>query len=102
MNQFYKEDVCANRKDAILNDVSDDSKWKGIYRANNDRNIDLYNIKQRTGKLSTISTDKFDFISQETVEENAIRFSYLNETPESLLEELESSIENTDEGGDES
>jgi hypothetical protein len=101
LNQFYKEDVCASRKDAILHDPTDDQVWKPIYKANNDRNIDLYNIKQRTGKLSTVSTDKFDFFSKEDVETNAIRFSYLNESPEDLLEKLEDGIDDTDGSGDE-
>jgi hypothetical protein len=101
LNQFYKEDICASRKDAVLNDVYDDNVWKAIYRANNDRNIDLYNIKQRTGKLSTVSPEKFDFLSLEDIEDNAIRFSYLNEKPEDLLEELDESVDNSDSSGDE-
>lgn len=85
----------------MLNDVYDDNVWKAIYRANNDRNIDLYNIKQRTGKLSTVSPEKFDFLSLEDIEDNAIRFSYLNEKPEDLLEELDESVDNSDSSGDE-
>lgn len=102
LNQFYKEDVCASRKGAILYDEKDDAVWKPIYRANNDRNSDLYNIKQRTGKLSTVSPEKFDFITRENVEENAIRFSYLNENPCDLLEKLEDSVDDSEGGGDES
>lgn len=102
LNQYYKEDVCATRKDAVLNDKEDDMAWKSIYRANNDRNIDLYNIKQRTGKLLTVSTEKFDFFSNEDVETNAIRFSYLDERPEDILEKLEDSVDDTDGSGNES
>lgn len=101
LNQFYKEDVCANRKDAVLYDESNDAVWKPIYRANNDRNVDLYNIKQRTGKLSTISTEKFDFFCKEDIEENAIKFSYLNDRPEDILEKLEDSVDDSDGSGDE-
>jgi hypothetical protein len=101
LNQFYKEDLCVSKKDCVLYDKDDKKTWSALYHDNYARYNDLYNIKQRTGKLSTVSTDKFDFMSNEDLETNAIRFSYLNETPEDLLEKLEDGIDDSDSGGDE-
>ena len=52
LDQFYKETVNANFKDAKL--ITDKEEQKKIYGENNARNRCLYNQAKKTGKLVKI------------------------------------------------
>jgi len=102
LNQFYKEDLCVNRKNSVHYDESDDKLWSELYHDNYARYMDLYNMKQRTGKLITVPTERFDIYSQDNVEDNAIKFAYTTENDNDILEQLDNGVDNPDGSGEES
>lgn len=92
--QFYKEDVNAIKKGALLNDPEDTATWKAIYKANNDRNNDLYNVMERTSRLKKLDVKDLESLTEEVLKDSAIRYSY--------LEESFNTVNDTDDSGDES
>jgi flavin-dependent dehydrogenase len=90
--QFYKEEVNAIKKGALLNDPDDKNAWRAIYKANNDRNNDLYNIMRKTGKLKRMDAKELEEITEEIVKDSAIKYSYLEKTSDT--------VDDTDDSGD--
>tara|TARA_R100001086_G_scaffold249698_1_gene190431 strand:+ start:4997 stop:5275 length:279 start_codon:yes stop_codon:yes gene_type:complete len=58
LDQFYKETVNANFKNAEL--ITDKEEQRKIYGENNARNRCLYNQAKKTGKLVKIDPKEYD------------------------------------------
>ena len=72
LNQFYEEFIISSfRRDGTDLHKTDEQR-KDLYKRNNQRNVCLYNLKQKTGQLQSFNADSYD----STVYDNICHLDY--------------------------
>lgn len=62
LNKFYSEYIITSFKKDGTDLHKSDEERRALYKENNKRNIDLYNLKLRTGQLESFNSDNYDKI----------------------------------------
>lgn len=67
LNKFYEEYIITSFKKDERDLHQTDEEKRALYRENNRRNSDLYNVKLRTGQLDSFNSDSYDKIVYDNI-----------------------------------